>query len=167
MIAGEGEVAYGKLFHNKAGFVSKEWYPLFASYRRDGYDFDSRYEDGLASMKCKRIIDILTQYEALPSHEIKALAGFVKGEKGFESALNLLQMQTYITVRGFIRKRNKKGEEYGWPAAIYSLTEKFIGEEAIKEGYRIEPKEAKERIIKHLMEVYPAASYNEIELIIR
>jgi hypothetical protein len=167
-IALEGKVAYGKLFSNKAGFVSREWYPLFASYRRDGYDFDSRYEDGLASIKCKRIIDVLTEQESLPSHELKALAGFgSKSEKGFESAMSLLQMQTYITVRGFARKRNKKGEEYGWPAAIYSLTEKCIGEEAIREGYRTEPKEAKEKIISHLMEIYKEVTYKEIEKSIR
>ena len=49
LIAGEGEIAYGKLFRGKAGFISREWFPIFAVYRRDGYDFDSRYEDGLAS----------------------------------------------------------------------------------------------------------------------
>ena len=43
-----GKVAYGKFFGNKAGFVSKKWFPYFANYRRNGYDFDSSYEDGTA-----------------------------------------------------------------------------------------------------------------------
>ncbi|QHQ59409.1 hypothetical protein Ana3638_00180 [Anaerocolumna sedimenticola] len=163
LIAAEGSVAYGKLFNNKAGFVSKEWYPIFAAYRRDGYDFDSRYEDGLASRKCKLIIDVLSEYETLPSYELKAMAGFSsKGEKGFEGAMALLQMQTYITVRDFKRKRNRKNEEYGWPVAIYSLSEKLFGEEYLKSAYHMEAKAAKEEIIKHLLGFFSDASYEEI-----
>ncbi len=168
IIAAQGKVAYGKLFNNKAGFVSREWYPLFAAYRRDGYDFDSRYEDGLASRKCKKIVDILSEHETLPSHELKALAGFhAGGEKGFEGAMALLQMQTYITVRGFKRKRNKKNEEYGWAVAVYSLSEKLFGEDYVRSSYHIDGKTAKEKIIKHLLNKFPAASYEDVAKCIR
>ncbi len=168
IIASEGKVAYGKLFNNKAGFVSRQWYPLFASYRRDGYDFDSRYEDGLASRKCKKIIDALTEYEKLPSYELRALAGFgAGGEKGFEGAMALLQMQTYITVRDFRRKRNKKNEEYGWPVAVYSLSEKLFGEDHVRSAYQVDGKTAKQEIIKHLLDKFPAASYEDMVKCIR
>ncbi len=168
IIASEGIVAYGKLFNNKAGFVSKEWYPVFASYRRDGYDFDSRYEDGKASRKCKKIIDILTEYERLPSYELKALAGFgTNGEKGFESAMTLLQMQTYVTVRSFQRKRNKKNEEYGWAVAAYSLTERLFGDDYTRSAYHLEAKDAKQEMIRHLMEKFPLSSCEEIAKCIR
>ena len=43
-VARRSIVAYGKLFNKKAGLVSREWYPDLANYRRDGYDFDARYE---------------------------------------------------------------------------------------------------------------------------
>ena len=46
--------AYGKFFEKKAAFVSAEWFPDLANYRRDGYDFDARYDDGLASYGDKR-----------------------------------------------------------------------------------------------------------------
>ena len=36
--------AYGKFFEKKAVYISREWFPDFANYRRDGYDFDARYE---------------------------------------------------------------------------------------------------------------------------
>jgi hypothetical protein len=39
IIARTEEVAYGKFFGGKSGFVSKEWFPVFANYRRNGYDF--------------------------------------------------------------------------------------------------------------------------------
>lgn len=42
---------------SQAGFISKAWFPHFANYRRDGYDFDSRWDEELASMRAKRIMD--------------------------------------------------------------------------------------------------------------
>ncbi len=161
VLAAEGEIAYGKLFRNKAGFISKEWYPIFVTYRRDGYDFDSRYEDGLASRKAKKIIDVLTDHKSLPSNEIKASAGFGKeGEKGFDSAMTLLQMQTYITVRGFQRKYSKKGEEYGWGVGVYSLSEELFGEDYVRSAYHIHAADAKAKIISHLMDMFPDLSYD-------
>ena len=34
--------AYGKFFCGKAVFISREWFPEFANWRRDGYDYDAR-----------------------------------------------------------------------------------------------------------------------------
>ena len=48
-----GKCLYGKIFNKKAGFVSREWIPEFVNFRRDGYDFDARWDDGLASYKDK------------------------------------------------------------------------------------------------------------------
>lgn len=168
VIAEEGKVAYGKLFCNKAGFVSKEWYPYLASYRRDGYDFDSRYEDGLASFRTKKIMDVLSLYDQIPSNELKVAAGFGKsGEKGFEGAISLLQLQTYITVRSFRRRRNKKNEEFGWPVALYSLTEKLFGEEYIRSGYPVGAQKAKQMIVERIKLKFPNASEKDIEKMIR
>ena len=41
--ARSGKCLYGKLFNKKAGFVSREWIPDFANFRRDGYDFIRRH----------------------------------------------------------------------------------------------------------------------------
>lgn len=77
-IAEKGNIAYAKLFNKKAGFVNLKWYPEIANYRRDGYDFDSRYEDGLASRQCKIIIDLLTKHDSLLSPEIKSYGSLEK-----------------------------------------------------------------------------------------
>jgi hypothetical protein len=168
VIAAEGKVAYGKLFSNRAGFVSKEWYPYFAAYRRDGYDFDSRYEDGLASFRAKKVIDVLMECGTLPSNEIKAIAGFGKGgEKGFEGVMTSLQMQTYITVRSFQKRRNKKNEEYGWPVALYCLSEKLFGEEHVCSAYQLGTAKAKEKIIAQISSRFPSATITELEKNIR
>lgn len=168
VIAGEGQIAYGKLFDNRAGFISREWYPIFASYRRDGYDFDSRYEDGLASYRAKKIMDVMNLCEVIPSNELKVTAGFGKGgEKGFESVLSQLQMQTYLTVRSFRRRINKKNEEYGWPVANYCTSERLFGEDHVRSAYHISPMEAKQKILLKVKEYLPETDMSEAEKVIR
>jgi hypothetical protein len=168
VLAEEGKVAYGKLFANRAGFISREWYPIFAAYRRDGYDFDSRYEDGMASYRAKRIMDVLEQTNVLPSNEIKAIAGFGKGgEKGFEGVMTSLQMQTYITVHSFRRRVNKKNEEYGWSVANFTFSENLFGAEHVRSQYQMSQAEAKQRIMDRVMIKFPMAESSEIERVIR
>ena len=41
VIARGKDIVYGKFFDKKAGFISKKWLPVFANYRRDGYDIDA------------------------------------------------------------------------------------------------------------------------------
>ncbi len=168
VIASEQELAYGKLFANKAGFISREWYPIFAAYRRNGYDFDSRYEDGLASYRSKKIMEILTKSERLLSNELKTAAGFGKeGEKGFEGTMTTLQMQTYITVCGFRRRRNKKNEEYGWSVAEITRSELLFGEDYVRSAYHLSQDAAKQLIIERVRARFPEADPSDIERVIR
>ena len=50
---------YGKFFEKKACYISPEWFPDFANYRRDGYDFDARYDDGLANYRDKSLYELV------------------------------------------------------------------------------------------------------------
>lgn len=52
LLAKDPSIAYGKFFNRTAGFVSRDWFPTFANYRRNGYDFDALFEDELASYRC-------------------------------------------------------------------------------------------------------------------
>ncbi len=72
LIARSGEVAYGKFFEKKAGFISKKWMPCFFNYRRDGYDFDALWEDEKATKKQKKIMDLFETEEEFYSNELKA-----------------------------------------------------------------------------------------------
>lgn len=93
LIARSGQVAYGKFFGKRAGFISKAWFPHFANWRRDGYDFDSRWEDERATMRQKRIMDRFLEQEEWFSSDLKRQAGFGKGrEKNFEGTVTDLQM---------------------------------------------------------------------------
>ncbi len=75
-------MACSRFLDKKAGFISKEWLPYFANYRRDGYDFDALWDDEKASIKQKKIMDRFAEKnteEELYFLEVKQNAGFGKG----------------------------------------------------------------------------------------
>lgn len=53
--------AYGKFFDRKAVYISREWFPKFANYRRNGYDFDALYDDGMARKSDKILYDLIDE----------------------------------------------------------------------------------------------------------
>ena len=69
--ANEGEIIYGKMFSNRAGFVSRAWFPKFANYRRDGYDFDSRWEEGLETPRNQNIMEYAQLHPMSMTSDIK------------------------------------------------------------------------------------------------
>lgn len=167
IIAGRGEIAYGKFFDGKAGFISKKWLPYFANYRRDGYDFDALWDDGKAPIRQKKIMDLFAEEHAdaeLFSNEIKQKAGFGKdGEKGFDGTMANLQKQLYLCVRDFRQKRNKKGVAYGWAIAVYATPEHLFGYDHVTAAYSETPEESRNRIIAHMREVYPIATAEQVK----
>ena len=168
IIARNGEVAYGKFFDKKAGFISKEWMPYFANYRRDGYDFDARFDDELASIRSKKIMDLFDCDAQWYSYEVKKNAGFGKGgEKNFEGVMTELMMQTYLVMRDFRQRINKKGETYGWAVAVYAMPEQLWGYDHIASAYKEDPQVSKERIFKHMQEIYPIATEKQIRKVLR
>jgi len=80
--------AYGKLFEKKSTYVRSDLFLDLANYRRDGYDFDARWEDGLASRREKAIMDLLTDRDEdgdviwtekqILTTDLKKIAGFGK-----------------------------------------------------------------------------------------
>ena len=158
LIAAGGRIAYGKFFNNKAGYISLDWLPVFANWRRDGYDFDARWEDEKASHRQKKLMDLFSREEPLYSFEMKELGGFGKGgEKNFEGTLTSLQMQTYLVVCDFRQRKNKAGIPYGWGIALYTTPELLWGSELISSGYSEAPAVSKQRIYAHIQKLFPQA----------
>ena len=159
LMARSGRVAYGKFFGKRAGFISREWFPHFANWRRDGYDFDSRWDEGLASMRQKRIMDQFPAEEQWFSFQLKRQAGFGKGgEKNFEGTVTDLQMQGYLLIRDFRQRLNKRGQPYGWPISVYSTPEALWGYAHITSAYAVEPEESRARIDQQVLRNFPGAA---------
>ena len=167
LMARSGKVAYGKFFGKKAGFISKAWFPHFANWRRDGYDFDSRWDEELASMRCKRVMDQFENRPELFSFELKRLAGFGKeGEKNFDGTVTDLQMQSYLLIRVYRRRINKKGLEYGWPISVYSTPETLWGYEHISSAYLIDPAASKAMVYQQVLKNFPEAQPTELDAVL-
>lgn len=168
MIARRGNVAYGKFFDKKAGFISLEWLPYFVNYRRGGYDFDARWEDGLANRREKSIMDVYasenddgdTVYstERILSTDLKKQCGFGKeGSKNYPGIITGLQMQTYLVITDFVRRKNKKGDEYGMPVSIMMCPEAIWGRDAVTKAYSENPETSWQRLFDHVKEMYEEA----------
>ncbi len=167
-IARSGKCVYGKFFRGKAGFVSREWLPDFANYRRDGYDFDARYDDGLASRKDKGIVDAVWEHETILSKDLKDLCNYRKGgNKGFDTVITRLQMQTYIVISDFVYMKDKFGQTYGWGVAKYSTPEKQFGYDFVTGAYRTDPQKSLEKILAHLKELFPETPDEQLTKLIR
>ena len=177
LIARSKEVAYGKFFDKKAGFISKEWLPYFANYRRNGYDFDSRYADGFASRREKKIMDFFTaedkdgdiiwKEDEILSTDLKKMAGFGKGgEKNYPGIITGLQMNLYLVIADFRRRQNKRGEDYGMAVSVMFPPETVWGYDMVTSAYSEAPAVSWKRIFDRVKELYPdAADANIVRLI--
>lgn len=159
--------AYGKFFEKKAVYISKEWFPDFANYRRDGYDFDARFDDELASYQDKRLFDLVDTNAPILSKNLKQLGNYRKGgNKGFDTVITRLQAECYVIISNFTYLTDKRGQEYGWGVAEYSTPEQFMGSEFTQRVYQRTPEESYERIYNHLKEMLPNAAETRLKKIL-
>lgn len=158
--------AYGKFFEHKAAFISKEWFPDFANYRRDGYDFDARYDDGLASHKDKELYELLSANAPILSKDLKKKGDYRKGgKKGFDTLMNRLQAQCYVVVSDFAYLTDKRGKPYGWGVAEYTIPELWMPGFAGR-VYQRSPEESYALIFDHLQKLLPQAEEDELDEIL-
>ena len=168
VLAGHPRVAYGKFFDRKAGFISKQWFPVFANYRRNGYDFDALYDDGLVPFRNRKVMDVFALDEQMRgrrvlSCELKTEAGFGKnGEKNYEGTVTDLQMQTYLLIGDFRQKQNRRGEGYGWHLAVLETPETKWGYDFITSEYAADPELSWKIIREQMKRLYPTASEKNI-----
>ena len=144
----ESGCAYGKFFENKAVFISREWFPDFANYRRDGYDFDARFDDGLASYRDRELFELLDSRAPVLSRRLKKEGDYRKdGKKGFDTIITRLQAQGYVLISDFVYEKDKFGNTYGWGVAEYSTPEKFFGTAFTSKVYSCEPEESGRKVL--------------------
>ena len=163
--------AYGKFFEKKAAYVSRAWFCDLANYRRDGYDFDARYDDGLARFEDKELFELIDANAPVLSKELRTLGGYAytgrygkrtEGKKGFDASITRLQELGYVVICDFVYSADKYGNRRGWGVAAYSTPEKFMGEAFTERVYARSPEESRDRLLEHLHELLPAASEKEL-----
>ena len=167
----ESGCAYGKFFEKKAAYVSRELFPDLANYRRDGYDFDARYDDGLARFQDKQLYDLIDANGPILSKELRRTGGYAysgrwqktEGKKGFDSSITRLQEQCYVLISDFVYTLDKNGNRRGWGVAEYSTPEKHLGGGFAAAVYAREPKESYERLFEHLVRLFPEVPEAELK----
>ncbi len=160
--------AYGKFFEKKAAFVSLDWFCELANYRRDGYDFDARFDDGLASRREKDLFDVIDANAPVLSRTVKAIGNYRKGGRtGFETLLTRLQEQCYVLTSDFVYSLDRHGRPYGWGTAQYSTPEKLFGAEFTDRVYVRSPAESLDRLLAHLGSLLPRADEKALRKMIR
>jgi len=149
------DIAYGKVFFKKSGFITKDWYPYFYAVRRGHAVFDEAYDEGTMSRMAATIYNLISEYKELPYHELRQLANVSKEEKSsFERAIVELQMKMYITMCGRQRKQSK-GEEYGWSSTVFCLVEDFFEKEVFDKADSLSKEEAYKALEKHIYQLNP------------
>ena len=176
-IAAGHAVAYGKFFDGRAGFISLPWLPRFANARRDGWDFDGKWQSGAASHRERAIMQFFVDPEsgdapeftgaAIPSTELKRMAGFGKGgEKNYPGILTGLQMQLYLVIAGFRRRLNRQGEEYGMAVSMMMTPESLWGYDLLSSAYGEDPADSWQAIFDHARALCPGADEKALEKLI-
>ena len=164
----KAKCAYGKFLRGKAMYVSSKWFPDFANFRRDGYDFDARYDDGLAPYSDKQLFELLDANAPVESKKLKKIGEYGKnGHKGFDTMITRLQKQCYVVTSDFVYSTDKLGNTFGWGIAEYSTPEKLFGSRFTDKVYSRTPEESYERVLKQFRKILPDAEDSEIEKILK
>ena len=152
------------------GCVSREVFLDLANYRRDGYDFDARYDDGLAKFQDKQLFDLIDANAPVLSKELRRTGGYAysgrwqktEGTKGFDTSVTRLQEQCYVIISDFVYTLDKHGNKRGWGVAEYSTPEKVMGKDFSDHVYRRTPAESRERLLEHLAKLFPQAAEKDL-----
>ena len=164
----ETRCAYGKFFEKKACYISPKWFPDFANYRRDGYDLDARYDDGLVPYRDKQLYDLVEGNSPVISKRLKQLGNYKKGgNKGFDTIITRLQAQCYVTISDFVYMKDKFGNPYGWGVAEYSTPESFMGSGFTDKVYSCSPEESYEKLLEHFCKLFPNEDIAHIKKFIK
>lgn len=157
---------YGKLFKNKAVFMTPEWYGILACYRRDGYDFEGMYEDGFLPHDTLPIMNELEKGSFI-STELRRRTGMEGKGSGFDGMITLLQMKCFILPISFEYAFDRRGLPYGWGLARYSISDAKYGRFIEEAESRYSPAEAKELLTERVMAISPGITKKQAERLIK
>ena len=157
----DGDCMYGKFFANKAGFISREWWPDFCNYRRSRHPAP---EEGSVE---EAILLTLQEHGSLIARELRAACGLTgpKMRSRFDSYVTRLQAACRIVTEDFIYPRDKHGHEYGWGWSLLTTPEHLYGKDSCQ--CPRSPEASFERLLAHFKHILPGASEKEILRMVR
>ena len=170
-----GLCTYGKFFNRKAGYVSLEWFPDFANWRRSNSSLTK--DEGL-------LLNAVNEHESLLTNELKDLCGYVRPHparscldkmaerkvkrmserKSYDAAITNLQMTTFCVIADFEYKTDHNGNPYGWGVARYTTPEFLYDRKALKVDRS--PQESRERMLEHLGQLFPQITEDQLSRLI-
>ena len=155
--------AYGKFFAKNAGLVSFEWFPALSNYRRDGLDFDARYEDGRIPEGAKRVYDLIER-QPRSTLELRSLAP--GSNYAVERAVSSLMMSTDVIIVGFDARIDSKGRPYGWGISRFAAADSALGllTRALRDE---EPEDSFLRMRAHLLSLCPGTDPKTAERLLK
>lgn len=154
-IVNSGRVVYGKFFRGKIGFVSKEWFSVLASYRRNGQT-EFVDEDGTTPYPIQQLTKLLQQSSPLSSIAFKRRIAFnSSGRLSLDNVLTVLMMRTFLVTERFEQKKSSQGTGYGWPMSLYARPEKLYGS-AFSDAI-CDAEAAGEKLYNRLSSLFPKA----------
>lgn len=161
------DIAYAKLFFNKSGYITKEWYPYFLRIRRPN-SFQDEYLAGNISAIAKQIYEVVETSKEVPLHIIKQECGVTKADKSkFDRAITELQMKMYITMCGRARKTTSDGKPYGWSSTMFCFPEHYFDSSVFEKANSLEYDTAFDKIKDQIIKLNPHARQKRIEKFIK
>ncbi len=156
----EGGCAYGKFFFGKAGFVSRELWPDFCSWRRSRYP--QMEEDSIEAM----ILATLRESGSLVTRDLRKACGFGgKNMRGkFDSYITRLEKGCHIVTEDFVYPHDSHGKPYGWGWSLLTTPEALFGARACHPDRT--PEESHARLVDHFRKLLPEVPENVIKSLI-
>ena len=124
-LASSKQCIYAKLAEGGTVFVSPDLYPSLIRIRRNGYDFEGMWEDGLLSRTAGNIMNSVLQDGPTQARHIRRKLG---NPKDFDRELIHLQMLTFLVHADFVYDIDRHGHPYGWGNALLDTPEHLFGE---------------------------------------
>lgn len=64
------------------------------------------------------------------------------------------------------KRKNKRGEAYGWPIAVYATPEHLWSYDYVTSAYKEDPEMSAQRIADHMTDIFPLATPKQIQKVI-
>lgn len=178
----ESGCAYGKFFHKKAAFISKEWWPDFCNWRRSLYPAPP--ENSIDDI----ILQTLRESGSMVTRDLRKACGFYgfaptelggsdaettgrrRGKSGslrsrFDGRIAALQMAGRIVTEDFVYPRDRHGKPYGWGWSLLTTPESLFGSDACHPDRT--PRQSYDRLLAHLRTILPGISDARLNSLLR